>query len=99
MSGLRQLLAQHRVGRRPSPRPVHDPVELAAEAELVAEERHAALEGQGGQGDPPAVADLAHDVVGAVRAPSKKTSLNSTVRVSWVMGRTSIPGWSMGTRR
>ena len=35
----------------------------------------------------------------AVRAPSKKTSLNSEVRVSWVMGRTSMPGWSMGTSR
>jgi hypothetical protein len=31
--------------------------------------------------------------------PSKNTSLNSEVRVSWVMGRTSTPGWSMGTRR
>ena len=35
----------------------------------------------------------------SVRAPSKKTSLNSDVPVSWRMGRTSTPGWSMGTRR
>ena len=38
-------------------------VELAAERELVAEQGHAALEGQRGQGHPPAVADLADDVV------------------------------------
>ncbi len=34
-----------------------------------------------------------------VRAPSKKTSLNSLVRVSWVIGRTCTPGWSIGTSR
>ena len=35
----------------------------------------------------------------AVRAPSKKTSLNSLSPVIWTMGRTSIPGWCMGTSR
>ena len=34
-----------------------------------------------------------------VRAPSKKTSLNSLVRVSCMIGRTSTPGWSIGTSR
>ncbi len=34
-----------------------------------------------------------------VRAPSKKTSLNSEVPVSWVIGRISTPGWSSGTSR
>ncbi len=35
----------------------------------------------------------------AVTAPSKKTSLNSDVPVSWRIGRTSTPGWFMGTSR
>ncbi len=35
----------------------------------------------------------------SVRAPSKKTSLNSAVPVSCRIGRTVIPGWSIGTSR
>lgn len=35
----------------------------------------------------------------SVVAPSKKTSLNSLVPVSWTMGRISTPGRSRGTRR
>ena len=78
----------------------HDAVELAPEAELVAEQRHAALEGQGGERDAPAVARRRPTTLSTwVRAPSKNTSLNSLVRVSWVIGRTSTPGWSIGTRR
>ena len=34
-----------------------------------------------------------------MRAPSKNTSLNSAVPVSCRMGRTVMPGWSMGTSR
>ncbi len=34
-----------------------------------------------------------------VRAPSKNTSLNSDVPVSWRIGRTVIPGWRIGTSR
>ena len=35
----------------------------------------------------------------AVRAPSKKTSLNSDVPVICSIGRISMPGWRMGTSR
>ena len=35
----------------------------------------------------------------AVRAPSKNTSLNSEVPVSWRIGRTVTPGWRIGTSR
>ena len=35
----------------------------------------------------------------SVRAPSKNTSLNSDVPVSWRIGRTVIPGWRIGTSR
>ena len=35
----------------------------------------------------------------SLRAPSKKTSLNSESPVSWRIGRTSIPGWRIGTSR
>ena len=35
----------------------------------------------------------------SVRAPVKKTSLNSEVPVSWMIGRTSTPSWSIGTSR
>ena len=35
----------------------------------------------------------------SVRASSKKTSLNSAVPVSCTIGRTSTPGWSIGTSR
>ena len=34
----------------------------------------------------------------AARAPSKKTSLNSDVPVSWMIGRISTPAWRMGQR-
>ena len=35
----------------------------------------------------------------AVRAPSKNTSLNSALPVIWRSGRTSMPGWCIGTSR
>ncbi len=35
----------------------------------------------------------------AVRAPSRKTSLNSEVPVTWTIGRSSMPGWSIGQSR
>ena len=35
----------------------------------------------------------------AVSAPSKKTSQYSVSPVAWLIGRTSMPGWSMGTMR
>ncbi len=35
----------------------------------------------------------------SVVASEKKTSLNSPPPVIWWMGRTSTPGWSMGTSR
>ena len=68
--GVGQALAEHGVADPPvllGQR--HDPVELAPEAQLVAEQGHAALEGQGGEGHPPAVAHLAHDVVGRGAGP------------------------------
>lgn len=34
-----------------------------------------------------------------VLAPSKNTSLNSDVPVSWTIGLISTPGWSRGTSR
>ena len=71
--GAGQPLADHRVGGRPvGPGHLEQVVELPAERELVAEEAHAPLEGQGGQGHPPAVADLAHHVVRAGCGPRRR---------------------------
>ena len=38
-------------------------------------------------------------LVAAVRAPSKNTSLNSEVPVTWRIGRISTPSWRIGTSR
>ena len=56
------------------------------------EQRHAALEGQGGQRHLPPLPSPPTTLSTWVRAPSKNTSLNSLVLVSWVMGRISTPG-------
>ena len=71
-----------------------------AKPDLLRERRHAALEAEQPHRDRPAVADLADDEVGAsVRASSKNTSLNSPPPVICTIGRTSTPGWSIGTSR
>ncbi len=67
---LGQLLAHHRTPRRAVlPGQRHQLVELTPEAELEAEQRHAALEGQGGQRDAPALTDPAHHVVDTGASP------------------------------
>src|SRR3546814_6918180 len=48
-------------------------------------------------GQPPSTAPTTF--ASSVRAPSKNTSLNSESPVSWWIGRTSMPGWSIGTSR
>ena len=63
-------------------------VELAPVADLLAEGGDAAFEAEGRHRDAPAVPDVADHHVAGVRAPSKKTSLNSDVPVSWRIGRT-----------
>ncbi len=77
----------------------HDAVELAAEAELVAEQRHAPLEGQGGERDTPPVADAAHHVLDLRAGTVEEHLVELAGPVIWLIGRTSTPGWSIGTSR
>jgi hypothetical protein len=76
-----------------------DLVELTLECHLLAERRGAALERERAHADLPAVAGLAHHVVGRGAASSKNTSLNSEVPVIWRIGRISMPGCPCGTSR
>ena len=91
--GLRQPITHNGVaGTTVLLRHGQQPVELAPEGQLVAEERHAALEGQGGQGDAPAVADLAHHVVD-VGAGTVEEDLVELARPSQLLDRPHLdPG-------
>ena len=91
--GLRQPITHNGVaGPTVLLRHGQQPVELAPEGQLVAEERHAALEGKGGQGDAPAVADLAHHVVD-VGAGTVEEDLVELARPSQLLDRPHLdPG-------
>ena len=75
-------------------------VELAQEPAVAGGGRRAPLEAEGGHGHLPPVVDPAdHVLLAGQRASVKKTSLNSALPSIWAIGRTSMPGWFMGTSR
>ena len=99
MGGGQPLAHRRFVGHAPGPGHLDQAVELAPEGELVAQEAHAPLEGQGGEGHPPALARLAHHVVDGGPGAVEEDLVELRGAGQLLDGRISTPGWSMGTSR